>query len=331
MNRSATAHLRAMTRLAMFGCIALCCALASYAQAQPWPSKTIRLIVPVPPGGSADALARPLAAKLGAALGMSVVVENRPGGLMVIGADAVAKSPPDGYTLYFMPGTHVLIDQMVKDVPFKPMSDFTPVATLGFLPYVVLANAQQPFKTLPQMIEYAKSQPEKVSIGVSDAVTRMAAYALESAAGIKLTIVEYKGGGPVSTDLVGNQIATAIAAANLMPFVQQGKLVALGVTTTRPVPAVPGVRPLAELLPGSQYDVQTWFAIAGPANLPKPIVERLSAEIRKVLADPEMRAKLDGLGMVVPDDPSASGTAQLMVQYQTRMGRLMKDAGIVPQ
>lgn len=331
MTRSAMAHVRAGLRMAVVGSIALCCALAHHAQAQTWPSKPIRLVVPVPPGGSADALARPLAAKLGAALGVSVVVENRPGGLMVIGADAVAKSPPDGYTLYFMPGTHVLIDQMVKDVPFKPMTDFTPVATLGFLPYVVLANAQQPFKTLPQLIEYAKAQPEKVSIGVSDAVTRMAAYELERAAGIKLTIVEYKGGGPVSTDLVGNQIATAIAAANLMPFVQQGKLVALGVTTTRPVPAVPNVRPVADLLPGSQYDVQTWFAIAGPANLPKPIVERLSTEIRTVLAEPEMRAKLDGLGMVVPDDPSSTATAQLMGQYQARMGKLMKEAGIVPQ
>ena len=325
----------ARSRLAALGLLCgiavLTLSLPRPAFAQAYPNKSIRLVVPFGPGGSADGIARPLATKLGAALGVSVVIDNRPGGLTVIGADAVAKSAPDGYTLYFMPGTHVLIDHMVKSVPFDPRADFTPIATVGFLPYVIVANSERPYKTLAQLLDYARANPEAVTMGVSDAVTRVAASSLESLAKAKFTIVEYKGGGPLGTDLVGNQIGAAVGAANLMPFVQQGKLVPLATTTPKPVSFLPGVPSVSDLVPGSNFDVQTWYAIVGPAKLPPAIVDRLAVEIRKLLAEPDMKARLDSFGIAVPDNVSPAATAELMRQYEARMTKLLQSAGITPQ
>jgi len=306
-------------------------ALAQPALAQRYPDKPIRLIVPFGPGGSADAIARPIADRLGAALGQAVVVDNRPGGLTVIAADLVAKAPPDGYTLYLMPGTHVLTPLMVAKVPYDPIADFSPVAMIGAQPYFVVANVEQPYKTFAEMVDYAKANPEKISMGVSDAVTRVVATALEAAAKVKFTIVPYKGGGPQNTDLLGNQIASAVGTPNMMGFVQQGKVRAIVMTTPKRAPFLPQVPTVAEAIPGSNFDVQTWYAVAGPAKMPKPIVERLQAEMRKVMAEPDVRKKLDDLGVVTPADVSPEATAATMKDYQTRMTKLVQAAGIVPE
>jgi len=306
-------------------------ALAQPALAQRYPDKPIRLIVPFGPGGSADAIARPIADRLGAALGQAVVVDNRPGGLTVIAADLVAKAPPDGYTLYLMPGTHVLTPLMVAKVPYDPIADFSPVAMIGAQPYFVVANVEQPYKTFAEMVDYAKANPEKISMGVSDAVTRVVATALEAAAKVKFTIVPYKGGGPQNTDLLGNQIASAVGTPNMMGFVQQGKVRAIVMTTPKRAPFLPQVPTVAEAIPGSNFDVQTWYAVAGPAKMPKPIVERLQAEMRKVMAEPDVRKKLDDLGVVTPADVSPEATAATMKDYQTRMTKLVQAAGIAPE
>lgn len=305
--------------------------LAQCALADTYPSQTIRLIVPFGPGGSADAIARPLAEKLGATLGQAVIVDNRPGGLTVIGADRVAKAPPDGYTLFLMPGTHVLTPYMVAKIPYDVMNDFTPVAYLGTQPYFIFSNVEQPYKTFTEMIAYAKAHPEGVAMGVSDAVTRVVATALAQAANVKMTIVAYKGGGPQSTDLLSNQIGTAVVTPNMMPFVQQGKLRALVATTPKRAPFLPDVPTVAELLPGSRFDVQTWYAIAGPAHLPPAIVQRLHDAIAKVLADPDMHKRLDDLGVVTPGDMSPDAIRGMMKAYQARMSKLLQAAGIVPQ
>ena len=306
-------------------------ALAQPALAQRYPDKPIRLIVPFGPGGSADAIARPIADRLGAALGQAVVVDNRPGGLTVIAADLVAKAPPDGYTLYLMPGTHVLTPLMVAKVPYDPIADFSPVAMIGAQPYFVVANVEQPYKTFAEMVDYAKANPEKISMGVSDAVTRVVATALEAAAKVKFTIVPYKGGGPQNTDLLGNQIASAVGTPNMMGFVQQGKVRAIVMTTPKRAPFLPQVPTVAEAIPGSNFDVQTWYAIAGPAKMPKPIIDRLQAEMRKIMAEPDVRKRLDDLGVVTPADVSAEATGAVMKDYQTRMTQLVRAAGITPE
>lgn len=305
--------------------------LAPLAQADTYPSHSIRLVVPFGPGGSADAIARPLAEKLGAALRQAVVVDNRPGGLTVIGADLVAKAPADGYTLFLMPGSHVLTPYMVARPPYDAIEDFTPVAFLGSQPYFIAANAQQPYKTFVQMVAYAKAHPEAVSVGASDAVTRVVATALEQAAGIKTTIVAYKGGGPQNTDLLGNQIAAAVGTPNMMPFVQQGKLRAIVVTTPKRVPFLPHVPTVAEAIPGSRFDVQTWYAIAGPAKMPADVVNRLHDAIARIVVQPDMRKHLDDLGLVAATDMSPAAMRAMMQEYQARIGHLVQAAGITPQ
>jgi len=221
------------------------------AYAQSYPNKPVRLVVPFGPGGSADAIARPLADKLGSVLGQAVVVDNRPGGLTVIGADLVAKSQPDGYTLFLMPGTHVLTPFLVQKVPYNPITDFMPVAMLGAQPYMIVSNVQQPFATLPELIAYAKANPGKVAIGVSDSVTLVVANAFATAAKIDLNIIAYKGGGPQNNDLLGNQIALAVVTPNVMPFVKEGRLRALAVSTPTRLPFLPDIPTIAEAIPGS--------------------------------------------------------------------------------
>lgn len=305
--------------------------LASSALAQPYPSRPIKLVVPFGPGGSADAIARPVADKLGAALGQTVIVDNRPGGLTVIGADIVAKSPPDGYTLYLMPGTHMLLPYMVKNVPFDVLADFTPVALIGSQPYCVFVNVERPYRTFADMVEYAKAHPETLSMGVSDVVTRVVASALEQVVNVKFTIVPYKGGGPQNVDLVGNQIAGAVGTPNMMQFVRQNRLRALACSTPTRPSFLPDVPTVAELVPGSNFDVQTWYAIVGPAKLPAPVVEKLHAAMAKVLADPEVRKRLDDLAVVAPADTSPAATGDMMKRYPQRMARFVEAAGIQPE
>ncbi len=306
-------------------------AFAQTAIAQGYPNKPIRLVVPFGPGGSADAIARPLAEKLGAVLGQPVVVDNRPGGLTVVGADFVAKAAPDGYTLFLMPGTHVLTPLLVQNTPYNPISDFQPIAYLGPQPYFVFANVQQPFATFDEFLAYAKANPGKVSMGVSDSVTLTIATALKSATNLDFVIVPYKGGGPQNADFIGNQISMAVGTPNMLQFVQSGKARALSATTPSRVAFVPQVPTIAELVPGSNFNVQTWYAVAGPAKLPRPIVDRLHAEIRKVMDDPEMRKRLDDQGVLMPADTSPEATLAVMREYQDRMSRLVKAAGVKPE
>jgi tripartite-type tricarboxylate transporter receptor subunit TctC len=301
------------------------------ALSQSYPSKPVRLVVPFGPGGSADAIARPLAEKLGTVLGQNVVVDNRPGGLTVIGSDLVAKAPPDGYTLFLMPGTHVLTPLLVQKVPYNPIVDFSPVAMLGAQPYILVANVQQPFASLAEMIAYAKANPGKVSIGTSDSVTLVVASTLKSVANIDLNIISYKGGGPQNNDLLGNQIAMAVVTPNALPFVKEGRLRALAVTTPARLSFLPDIPTVAEAVPGSQFDVQTWYAVAGPANLPRPIVERLHSEIAKVISEGDMRRRLTDLGLAPPNDTKPEATLATMKSYQERMGKLIQAAGIKPE
>ncbi len=303
-------------------------ALVQGAVAQTYPDRPIRLVVPFGPGGAADAIARPLAEKLGSALGQQVVVDNRPGALTVIGADLVAKAQPDGYTLYLMPGTHVLTTYLVAKVPHDPIADFTPITLLGQQPYFVFANVDRPYKTFGEMLAYARGKPGDLSIGVSDAVTQIIATAMAKTAGVQLNIVPYKGGGPQNVDLLGNQIATAVGTPNMLQYVQQGKIRPLVATLPQRAPFLPDVPTVSEQVPGSNFDIQTWYAIAGPAKLPQPVVERLHAEISKVMKLPDIQKRMSDLGVVAPADTGPQALRQLMVDYRARMSQRIQDAGI---
>jgi len=205
------------------------------------------------------------------------------------------------------------------------------VAYLGPQPYFIFSNVQQPFTTFADFSAFAKANPGKVAMGVSDTVTLIIATALKSATNLDFIIVPYKGGGPQNTDFIGNQIAMAVGTPNMMQFVHSGKARALSATTPSRVSFAPQVPTVAEVVPGSNFDVQTWYAVAGPAKMPRAIVDRLHAAIDKVLHDPDMRKRLDDLGVLMPADTSPEATLGLMRDYQERMSKLVKAAGIKPE
>ena len=218
------------------------------AMAQSYPTKPIRLIVPFPPGGSADATARPIAEKLSAALGQNIVVENRGGALTVLGAELAAKAAPDGYTLFLMPGAHVLSPRLVRNVPFHPVNDFTPIAMLAYVPFAIFTDPKQPFSTLQDMIAYAKANPGKLSIGITDAVGRLCIESLKSMAKIDVTLINYKGAPALATDVAGSQIhGGVITPPSILGFYKDRRLNVLAITGPKRLALMPNVPAAARI------------------------------------------------------------------------------------
>lgn len=320
-----------MKRLIGILLVTFCIAPAG-ALAQDYPNRSIRLVVPFAPGGSADAIARPLAEKLGAALGQSVVVDNKGGGLTVIAGELVAKSPADGYTLYLATATHPLLPYLVKSVPFDPIKDFTPIAMMGAQPQLFLVHPSQPFNTLPEMIAYAKANPGKLSIGISDAVSRANAETLKAAAGIDVTLVNYKGGGPLTTDLLAGHVPVGLGTPVLFtPYQKDRKLKALAVTSPNRLSFLADVPTVTEVTGIPNYDVQTWYVVLAPAGLPPAIVDRLQKEIAKVAADADMRKRFVDLGVEAPTGSGSAAITQMMTSYGERIGQVLKSSGVKPE
>ena len=318
--------------IAVATAIVVSIALVPAALAQGYPSKPIRLIVPFAPGGSADATARPIADKLGTALGQPVVIDNRGGGLTVIGADLVAKSAPDGYTLFLMPGTHVLSPLLVKSVPFDPIKDFTPIAMVATVPHVLFSDPKLPFSTVAELVAHARANPGKLSVGTTDAIGRLAFEALRSATKIEIQQVNYKAAGTLAGDVVGGHIQLGfLTPPATLGFYKDRRINALAVTSPTRAPSMPNVPPMAEAAGIPGYDIQTWFALAGPAGLPRPIVERLQREMQKILADADTREKLVAIGMAPVSDASTERALAVMRDDQERLGKLLQQVGIRPE
>lgn len=304
-------------------------ALAQSTMAQTYPVKPVRIVVPFAPGGSADGTARPIAERLGALLGQSFVVENRPGAQGTIGAAMVAKADPDGYTLLLVPGTHVLVPLLTKSVPYHPVNDFTPISTLVFAPYVIVAAKQLPFTSLKEMVQYARENPEKLAIGNSEVTTRLAAESLSQAGNIKLTHVNYKGGGPIASDVLGGHLALGVATpVAVMAFHKERKVTALAVTSPKRLGSMTEVPTVAEALGIAQFDSQTWFALAGPAGIPRPVVDRLSRAVAQILAEPDIRDRLQLMGLIPAEDASPEAFANLMKTFAQRNAVLIEAAKI---
>jgi len=303
--------------------------LAQPSMAQTYPVKPVRIVVPFAPGGSSDAVARPIAERLGAILGQSFIVDNRPGAAGTIGASVVAKAEPDGYTLLLMPGTQVLIPKLMKAAPFHPINDFTPIATLVFAPYVIFAATQQPFDSLVEMVKYARANPEKLTIGNSEVTTRLAAESLSQAGNFKFTHVAYKGGGPITSDVVGGHLALGVATpVAILSFHKEKRIKALAVTSPRRLASLPDVPTVAEALGIGSFDSQTWFALAGPAGVPRPIVDRLQQAIGQIMKEPDIRNRLQVMGVEPAEDVTPEALAKLMKTFGERNAALMDTAGI---
>jgi tripartite-type tricarboxylate transporter receptor subunit TctC len=272
---------------------------APAAVAQPYPNKPIKLVAPSTPGDAPDVIARLVADKLSVVLGQQVVVENKPGAGGVVGSDAVAKAPPDGYTLIMgNAGSHGINAAVYAKLPYDIQRDFVPVSQVAVAPNVMVINPSVPASTVAEFIAYAKSQPGKLSYasGGNGSSAHMSMELFKAMAGVDIEHIPYKGSSPALTDLVGGQVAVFIGnMPPTVPLVQAGKLRALAVTTKTRSALMPELPTIAEAaLPG--YETVAWFGVLAPAGTPPEIVNRLSFEIGKIARSPEMREKLLAMG-----------------------------------
>ena len=261
------------------------------AWSQSYPSHPVRIIVPFAAGGPADIYARVVGQRLQEALGQAFVVEDRPGGGSVVGTDAVAKSAPDGYTLLMMSNTHTVNESLISNKPFQLLRDFVPVAPVNYSDLVLVVHPSVRANTLKELIALAKSKPHVLNYASSGPGTpyHMAGELFKAMAGLDIVHVPYKGSSGARTDILGGQVQMMFDAITTMePNVRAGKLKALGTTGKVRSPVLPEVPTVAEAgVPG--YEAVIWLGIMAPAGTPKPIVERLNAEIRKIVHSPEIK------------------------------------------
>lgn len=272
---------------------------ASQSVSSPYPSKPIRLVVPFAPGGPADALGRMVGGELTTALAQPVLVDNRAGAGGTIGADFVAKSAPDGYTLLMSNVGDTIAVSLYKSLPYDYVRQFTPVSLVASTPFVVVVHPSVPVQNVEELIQLARSKPGGLTFGSAGVgvASHLAGELFQQMAGVTVTHVPYKGQAPATADLLGGQIAFMFNnPLTSLPHVESGKLRAIAVTSKARLAAAPGIPTVAESgLPG--FDVGTWFAIVAPAGTPAAIVNRLSAEIAKAVAGRETREKLAAQGV----------------------------------
>jgi tripartite-type tricarboxylate transporter receptor subunit TctC len=306
----------------------------SFAQASPstqaYPTKPIRLVVGVPPGGTTDLVARVVGEQLARELGQPVVVENRAGAAGNIGADLVAKSTPDGYTLFLAPiGTVAINPSLYANLPFDPLRDFAPISQLTSLPMAMVVNAAVPAKTVKEFIELARAQPGKINFasGGSGTGTHLAGELFKSMAGIEMVHVPYKGNGPAMVDLLAGRVSVMFdQVSTALPHMRAGKLRALGVTTAQRSSVAPDVPTLSESgLAG--YDVTTWHGLVAPAGTPREVIARLNAAVVKALASPEVRERFKASG-IEPVSSSPEQFGALMRGELARWREVIQRAGV---
>lgn len=300
-------------------------AMAASAAVAAFPDKPIRLVVPFAPGGGTDLIARTLGAGMSQALGQQVIVDNRPGAGTIIGTDAVAKSPADGYTLVMASFAHAVNPTLQPKLPFDTDKAFTPVILVGRGPNVLVVRAQSPYKTVADVIAAAKAQPGKLTFASQGNGTsaHLAGEMFKNFAKVDLTHVPYRGAGPAMTDLLGGQVDLFFGtAAAVSTFVDNGKLRALGVTTPQPSPALKGVPAIAETVPG--YRVESWYGIYAPAGTPADVVARLNGAAKAAAQSAEFRTKVEHEGLVVSAGSPAELDAYVRAE-QARWGKVVKE------
>ncbi len=286
------------------------CAATPWALAQgaDWPARPITLVHGFGAGGNADVVARLVAQQLQDALRQTVIVDIRSGAGGMLASGAVAKAPADGYTLVMLTGAHTVSAAMRRTLPYDPVKDFSFVSTVTTFPFVIAVKAEHPAKNLADLIAQAKAAPGKLnfsSVGVGS-TQHLVGELLASTAGVQLTHIPYRGGGAPIQAVIGGDVDLLVDTPTVaLPHVQSGRLRALGVTSPQPWPTLPGVPPVAAVLPN--FEVRSWLGLAAPAGTPAPIVARLNAELKKVLAKPDVQASLAGLGSV-----GAHGTPEAM-------------------
>jgi tripartite-type tricarboxylate transporter receptor subunit TctC len=307
------------------GVLALCIASAALGQSASYPSKPVRLIVPFPPGGAVDYYARAVQNRLAETLGQPILIENRSGASGMVGADLVAKSPPDGYTVLVGNIASLAMNVGIySKMPYDPVKDLTPIMRTVAVDYAMVVHPSVPARTVAELVEHAKANPGKLSYGSagSGSAPHLSTELFKQRAGIDIVHIPFKGGGPMVTDLLGGQIQMVIAdQANLMPHVKAGKLRALAVGTLVRSAVYPDLPTIAESgYPG--FEARAWQGIAGPAGLPPDVVRQLQTSIAKVMAMPDVRARLVEGGL----DPIVSSPEEFGEFIRTEIAKWSKVA-----
>jgi tripartite-type tricarboxylate transporter receptor subunit TctC len=302
---------------------------ASLAAAQAYPTKPVTLVVPFPPGGSSDALARAITTPLSQSLGQPVIVESKPGAGATVGADYVAKAKPDGYTLLMGAVHHTIATSVYKKLPYDFEKSFAPITTVAMVPNVLVVNAKSPATDVKSLVALAKAAPGKLSYGSNGngTVQHLIGTQFSSIAGVELLHVPYKGSAPLTTDLLGGQVDMSFDT--LTPLVQHikgGKLRALAVTTAKRSSTLPDVPTLAEA--GiKDFNQGTWFGILAPAGAPKEVVAKLNAEMVRIIQSPEFRKRMEEIGAEPVGDTAAQMAAQIK-DDTAKYAKLVKEAKV---
>ena len=298
-----------------------------------WPSRPIKLVVPFAAGGTSDVLARTLAEKLQGALKQTVIVDNKAGAGGVIGADSVAKAPADGYTILL--GTiasHAINPALQPKMPYDALKDFAPVDLLGSISNVLLVGATQPYKTVKDLTAAAKAKPGSVAFASAGqgSSQHMSGELFKQLAGAELTHIPYKGSAPAIQDVIGGQVPMSFETVTVaLPHIQSGKVRALAVTSAKRSPALPDTPTLQEAgVKG--FDVASWQAIYAPAGTPPAIVQRLNAEIEKIVAMPDVKAKFETLGLQHSPNTPAEFAAFNKAEV-AKWTKVVKDGNVKPE
>ena len=303
---------------------------ATFAGAQSsYPNRSIKLVVPYPPGALTDLLARAIGERLGAALKEPVVVDNKPGAGTLVGAEFVAKQPADGYTLLMATSTTLGISPaLYQPSPINPVTDFAPISPVGTVNFFLIANPAFPAKSVKEMLDAIRANPGKYNYGSvgSGSPHHLFMEALKSEYGLSIQHVPYKGTPAALTDLLAGQLQVMFSDATVaVPNLRAGKVVALGTSAAKPTALVAGVPPIAATVPG--FDWQAWQGIVAPAGTPRDIVARLSTELQRIQATPEFREQLVKFGMepFPPQTPEQFGA--MIAADQPRWAKAIKDSG----
>lgn len=324
--------MRYCIRLRNVALIALVSLAALSVQAQPFPARPVRLVVPYPPGGANDIVARLLAPRMSEQLGKNVVVDNRGGGNTIIGSEIVAKAAPNGYTILIVAAGHAINPSLYPKLPYDTAHDFAPVALIGDGAYVLVAHPSLGVSSSKDLIVLARSKPGQVTFASSSIgnLTHLAAELFDAMAGIKMLHVPYKGGNPAMADVLAGRVGVFFSTvAVARPHLQSGRIKGLGVTTGRRSAALPDVPTIAESgLPG--YEVSGWYGLVAPASTPKAVIDRLHGVVQGALQENEIRQKL----LVVGVEAVEATTAQFGKRIDADLAKwekIVKPLGISPE
>jgi len=307
----------------------LCFLITTSGFAQSYPNKPIKLIVPFPPGGPTDIVARPLAQMLGESMKQSVIVENKGGAGGSVAADFVAKSPPDGYTIMVgTVGTHAINGSLYRQLPYDMTKDFTPIALVASAPLVIAVPANSNIKTLADLIKEAKAKPDFIAFGTAGNGTpgHLTGALFETATKTKLKHIPYKGSAPAVTDLLGGQIPLMFdPIQSVLPHIQSGKLIALAVTSKTRSPLLPNVTTVAES-GYPNFESTAWWAVFGPAKLPENVTNTLTTQVQKIASSAGFREKLGNVG-VQPNTNFKESLSNFQTREIAKWAIAVRDSG----